>query len=249
MTGPARMCEACGKRPIGGSKSGRRCAWCAEYGAPLRFAGAVSAPDVLDAALAKHGAREQMDQAVEELAELIVAINHRRRGRINVDALAEEIADVSIMLDQLGRIVGPEIVAAVREKKLARLAERLGFERAPAEPAPAMPLVILESPYAGDVRENVAYARRAMLDSLSRGEAPIASHLLYPQALDDLIPGERRLGIEAGLAWRRVADLAVFYEDRGWSPGMLAARELYDREGKRYEVRRLSPAPDEVSNG
>jgi hypothetical protein len=30
---------------------------------------------------------------------------------------------------------------------------------------------------------------------------------------------------------------------------MLAARELYDREGKRYEVRRLSPAPDEVSNG
>ena len=39
--------------------------------------------------------------------------------------------------------------------------------------------VILESPYAGNVEENVAYARAAVRDSLLRGEAPIASHLLY----------------------------------------------------------------------
>jgi hypothetical protein len=38
--------------------------------------------------------------------------------------------------------------------------------------------VILESPYAGDVEANVAYARAAVRDSLMRGEAPIASHLL-----------------------------------------------------------------------
>ena len=44
-----------------------------------------------------------------------------------------------------------------------------------------MRLVILESPYAGDVAANVKYARRCVRDSLSRGEAPIASHLLYTQ--------------------------------------------------------------------
>ena len=41
--------------------------------------------------------------------------------------------------------------------------------------------VILESPYAGDIERNVKYARMAVRDSLSRGEAPIASHLLYTQ--------------------------------------------------------------------
>jgi hypothetical protein len=36
----------------------------------------------------------------------------------------------------------------------------------------------LESPYAGNVEENVAYARAAVRDSLLRGESPIASQLL-----------------------------------------------------------------------
>ena len=101
-------------------------------------------------------------------------------------------------------------------------------------------LVIIESPYAGDVPANIGYARSCLFDSLSRGEAPIASHLLYPQVLDDTIPSERAQGIAAGLAWRVVPDvLPVFYIDRGWSPGMLAARDTYDREGITYEVRRL----------
>jgi hypothetical protein len=41
--------------------------------------------------------------------------------------------------------------------------------------------VIIESPYSGDVETNVAYARAALRDCLSRGEAPLASHLLYTQ--------------------------------------------------------------------
>lgn len=102
-------------------------------------------------------------------------------------------------------------------------------------------LVIVESPYAGDIEANVAYARRCLRDSLARGEAPIASHLLYTQegVLRDDVPEERRQGIEAGLAWRAVADVAVFYVDRGWSRGMLEAASLYDREGKPYLVRQI----------
>ena len=68
--------------------------------------------------------------------------------------------------------------------------------------------VVLESPYAGNVEDNVLYARRAMKDSLSRGEAPIASHLLYTQAgvLNDLDRDQRATGIQAGYEWLRVAE-------------------------------------------
>lgn len=99
--------------------------------------------------------------------------------------------------------------------------------------------VIIESPFAGDVARNVRYARACMLDALDRGEAPIASHLLYPWVLDDGLAGARRHGIEAGLAWRDVAEAAAFYLDRGWSAGMIQARALYDAEGKAYEIRTL----------
>lgn len=92
-----------------------------------------------------------------------------------------------------------------------------------------MKLVILESPYSGDVERNLRYARRAVADSLEQGEAPIASHLLYtqPGILDDLDPAQRELGIAAGLAWQRVAEGAVFYVDHGVSRGMLAALPMY----------------------
>lgn len=86
--------------------------------------------------------------------------------------------------------------------------------------------VVLESPYAGAsdiIREgNVIYARRCVRDSLLRGEAPIASHLLYTQEgiLDDDVPSEREHGIRAGLVWGALAEKCVVYTDRGISRGM-----------------------------
>lgn len=104
-----------------------------------------------------------------------------------------------------------------------------------------MRLVIVESPYAGDVEENVEYARRCVRDSLSRGEAPIASHLLYtqPGILDDDIPHERNWGIEAGLAWRAVAHASVVYTDRGISTGMKLGIEAAERAGLPVEYRSI----------
>lgn len=83
-------------------------------------------------------------------------------------------------------------------------------------------LVILESPYAGDIDRNIAYARRCLRDSLLRGESPIASHLLYtqPGVLNDDFPDERQRGIDAGLAWKKVAHASVVYVDHGISEGM-----------------------------
>jgi hypothetical protein len=99
--------------------------------------------------------------------------------------------------------------------------------------------VILESPYAGDVESNVEYARRALRDSLLRGEAPIASHLLYtqPGVLDDSVFREREQGINAGLAWGAVADATVVYADRGISRGMKLGIARAEAEGRTVEYR------------
>ena len=113
-----------------------------------------------------------------------------------------------------------------------------------SEGEPIMRRVIIESPYAGEIEANVTYARRAVADSLALSEAPIASHLLYnqPGVLDDSSPGQRFLGITAGLAWRQVAELQVFYTDRGWSNGMIAALWQAIRESRPIELRALDGA-------
>lgn len=82
--------------------------------------------------------------------------------------------------------------------------------------------VILESPYAGNTEKNINYARKALRDSLLRGEAPLASHLLYTQenVLDDTVSEEREKGIRAGLAWLPEAEATVVYADLGISKGM-----------------------------
>jgi len=102
-----------------------------------------------------------------------------------------------------------------------------------------MKKVIIESPYAGNVQRNVEYAKLCLKDSLNRGEAPIASHLLYTQVLDDLKPNERKHGIDAGLEWLKVADLHVFYVDYGWSLGMLHAQRKSNDLKIKVETRRI----------
>ena len=101
--------------------------------------------------------------------------------------------------------------------------------------------VILESPYVGDVERNLAYARACLRDCLLRGEAPIASHLLYtqPGVLDDNKREERNLGIEAGLVWGSLAEATVVYTDRGISGGMKFGIERAWKEGRPVEYRKL----------
>ena len=106
-----------------------------------------------------------------------------------------------------------------------------------------MRLVILESPYGSDdpeiVERNIRYARDCMAHCLSRDDAPFASHLLYTQVLNDRIAVERRLGIDAGLAWGRKADATVVYLDLGMSSGMIEGIRRAEIEGRKIECRRL----------
>lgn len=92
--------------------------------------------------------------------------------------------------------------------------------------------VIIESPYAGDVEANMEYLQLCILDSIARGEAPMASHQMYTRALKDAEPAQRALGIICGFVWLTKAEMQVFYIDRGWSPGMRAAQI----EGRRLGV-------------
>lgn len=86
-----------------------------------------------------------------------------------------------------------------------------------------MRLVIIESPFAGDVEANEKYLNRCLKHSLKKGEAPFASHGLYtrPGVLDDTVKEDRELGIGAGFAWRKAAAMTVVYIDNGITKGMI----------------------------
>ena len=102
--------------------------------------------------------------------------------------------------------------------------------------------VVLESPFAGDITKNIEYARKCMADCLKRGEAPFASHLLYTQdgILDDDIPHERELGIEAGFIWGEQAEKVVVYQDLGISGGMQLGIDKATARGIPVEYRSIS---------
>ena len=103
-------------------------------------------------------------------------------------------------------------------------------------------LVLLESPYSGDIDRNVEYARKCMKDCLIRGEYPFASHLLYtqPGILDDTNANDRELGITAGLCWGSKADKTVVYVDFGISPGMKCGIKQAILENRPIVYRKLN---------
>jgi len=102
-----------------------------------------------------------------------------------------------------------------------------------------MELVVLESPFAGDVERNVDYAIKCMLDCFSRNEAPFASHLLYTQCLDDNYEPHRNLGITAGLEWGKKATKTVVYTDYGISNGMQWGIKSAEDNGRTIEYRQI----------
>ena len=76
-------------------------------------------------AIDKYGKESQICMAVEEVGELITAINQYKRCRIEKISVCEEIADVQIMMEQLSLIYGKDDVEKEKERKILRLKERL----------------------------------------------------------------------------------------------------------------------------
>lgn len=130
-------------------------------------------------------------------------------------------------------------------------------------------LVVIESPLRGNVpawvtrwlpliaplfervgrARNRAYARACVRDSLLRGEAPYASHVHYdlPGVLNDAIPSERALGMEAGFAVGDRCDRRAVYIDRGLSGGMKLGIEKALAAGQPVVLRTLEEAPNNIN--
>ena len=77
-----------------------------------------------------------------------------------------------------------------------------------------MKLIYVASPYAGDIEQNTAFARKACRHVMNEGHAFFAPHLLYPSILDEHQPKQRQLGLDMGLAMLSRCDELWCYGDR-----------------------------------
>lgn len=84
--------------------------------------------DILQAAIARWGKDAQTKMVLEEMSELQKEICKMWRGKENTANIAEEVADVEIMLNQLKLMLDIEdTVRKYKSAKLIRLQERLGY--------------------------------------------------------------------------------------------------------------------------
>ncbi len=125
-----------------------------------------------------------------------------------------------------------------------------------------MKVVILESPYSGNIQRNIAYAQRCMADSReNHGEIPIVPHLLWTQ--HHLHPTHfvsdysekytlkncgRDVSIKQIEIFRQKADKIVFYVDYGFSKGMEYGLFHCKRNKIPYEKRKIGNIEEDTIN-
>ncbi len=98
--------------------------------------------------------------------------------------------------------------------------------------------IYVASRYAGDIQANIENAIWACRYVIDKGYMPVASHLLYPQILNDSNPRERELGLMFGLALLATCDeVWVFTANGEVSSGM--AKEIEEAKRLGIPVRKL----------
>ena len=76
-------------------------------------------------ALEMWGVTAQFKMLVEEIGELFAALGKFDRRRVEEDDVITEIADASIMVEQMATLFGYDRFEAEKDRKLQRLKERL----------------------------------------------------------------------------------------------------------------------------
>ncbi len=90
------------------------------------FEGADAEHVIYARALSRYGAQAQTLMVMEEMSELQKELCKHARGKENRDAIAEEIADVLIMLDQMMVLHDCESLSAeYKREKLGRLERQI----------------------------------------------------------------------------------------------------------------------------
>ena len=74
-----------------------------------------------DEAIMKWGVEAQREMVYEEVGELITAVARHRRGRADRKEVITELADVTIMCEQLAYMLGYEDYEKEIDEKLVRL--------------------------------------------------------------------------------------------------------------------------------
>lgn len=73
------------------------------------------------------GNESQIELMIEEMSELTQAIQKNKRGKDNLDNIHEEIADVSLMIEQMNMIFDKSEINKWKELKIERLKKRLNL--------------------------------------------------------------------------------------------------------------------------
>lgn len=81
--------------------------------------------DIYEQAIKTYGYNAQRLMLIEEIGELLNAIAKLPRGRASVDDVIEELADVSIMINQMAFYWGWSVFHTRKAMKIQRLEERL----------------------------------------------------------------------------------------------------------------------------
>jgi len=81
--------------------------------------------ELYEKAIETWGEQAQIDVLGEECSELSAEMSRVMRGRTDEEELAEEIADVEIMIEQMRRMLDESTIEKAKVQKLKRLRSRL----------------------------------------------------------------------------------------------------------------------------
>lgn len=97
---------------------------------------------------------------------------------------------------------------------------------------PLVPKVVYVcSPYAGDTKRNIEYAKKLTRWAIVFGYVPITPHLYLPQVLEEDDERERAVGLQLGLDLLRRCDGIMVGSKFGITIGMKAEIELAEKLG------------------
>ena len=137
----------------------------------------------------------------------------------------------------------PTVYEAFTNIEKERLREKHAVEQLRESFAAYRPIVYICSPYAGDVERNVRQAQAYCRFAVQKNCVPIATHLLFPQFMDDTDPVQRQQALfMSRLLLTKCNEVWVFGETI--SQGM--ASEIRKAESRNKRIRYFTKDCQEV---
>jgi NTP pyrophosphatase (non-canonical NTP hydrolase) len=83
--------------------------------------------DLMLLSIKTFGEQSQIDQLHEEIGELMVALNHYKRGRVNLTKVIEEIVDVEQCLDTIKTLlqINPEEYNTIENQQWNKMKKQI----------------------------------------------------------------------------------------------------------------------------